>query len=94
MICIGIKTDQEVKENVTCGSLTNNKKKKKKNKKKLKRGDAKKFYFFYFYFFFFSHFSLRFMEIEPSKFVGARRKVLYSIRATRGNQKHGISPSF
>ena len=50
--------------------------------------------FFYIIFFFFSHFSLRFTEIGPSEFVGGRSKVLYSTRATRGNQKHGISPSF
>ena len=34
------------------------------------------------------------MEIGPSEFVGARSKVLYSMRATRENQKYGISPSF
>ena len=51
-------------------------------------------FFFIFFIFFFSHFSLRFMEIGPSEFVGGRSKVLYSMRATRRNQKHGISPSF
>ena len=51
--------------------------------------------FFLFYFIFFlSHFFLRFTEIEPSEFVGARRIGLYSMRATRRNQKHRISPSF
>ena len=44
--------------------------------------------------FLFSRFSLRYTEIGLSEFVGARRKVLYSTRATLGNQKHGISPSF
>ena len=34
------------------------------------------------------------MEIGPSEFVGARSKVMYSTRATHGNQKHGISPNF
>ena len=34
------------------------------------------------------------MEIGPSEFVGVRSKVLYSMRATFGNQKHGISSSF
>ena len=41
-----------------------------------------------------SRFSLRFTEIGPSEFFGGRSKVLYSTRATRRNQKHGISPSF
>ena len=44
--------------------------------------------------FFFFHFSLRYTEIGSSEFVGARTKILYSTRATRWNQKHGISPSF
>ena len=44
--------------------------------------------------FIFSHFSLRYTEIGSSEFVGVRSKVLYSMRATLGNQKHGISPSF
>ena len=48
----------------------------------------------FFLFFIFSRFSLRYMEIGPSEFVGARTKMLYSMRATRGNQKHGISSSF
>ena len=52
------------------------------------------FLFNFFYFKVFSRFSLRFSEIGPSEFVEARSKVLYSTRATRGNQKHGISPSF
>ena len=47
-----------------------------------------------FIYFIFSRFSLRYTEIGPSEFVEARSKVLYSMRATRGNQKHGISPSF
>ena len=49
---------------------------------------------FFLFFLFFSRFSLRFTEIGPSEFVEARSKVLYSTRATRGNQKHGIAPSF
>ena len=48
----------------------------------------------FFYFFFFSRFSLRYTEIGPSEFVGVRRKVLDSTRATHGNKKHKISPSF
>ena len=73
---------------------------KKNNKIKIKslvRRTAKRetelkrdFYFL----FFFSRFSLRYMKIGLSEFVGARRKVFYSTRATRRNQKHGISPSF
>ena len=47
-----------------------------------------------FFYFFFSRFSLRYIEIGPSEFVGVRKKVLYSMRATRGNKKHGISPNF
>ena len=34
------------------------------------------------------------MKIGPSEFVGARSKVLYSMRATCEYQKQGISPSF
>ena len=54
----------------------------------------RKFLFFFIFFLFFSCFSLRFTEIEPSEFIEERSKVLYSTRSTRGNQKHGISPSF
>ena len=50
--------------------------------------------FFFYFFIFFSRFSLRYMEIGPLEFVGARSKVLYSTRATHGNKKHRISPSF
>ena len=99
MICFGIKTDQEVKEKGICGShfkkIKNNKKtiqtniKRKAGRESEKQKD-KDFYFI----FFFSHFSLRYTEIGPSEFVGARSKVLYSTRATLGNQKHWISPSF
>ena len=32
------------------------------------------------------------MEIGPLQFVRSRTKVLYATRATRGYQKHGISP--
>ena len=69
-------------------------KKKKNNKKRRKRSRREENVFIFIFIFFFSHFSLRFMEIGPSEFVKARSKVLYSTRATRGNQKHGISPSF
>ena len=72
---------------------TLNKKKKDKNKS-IKQTGKGTLDFFIFYYFFFSRFSLRYTEIGPSEFVGARTKVLYSTRATRGNKKHGISPSF
>ena len=66
-------------------------------KKKIRREEevagGRKFIFLFFYFFL-SHFSLRFTEIRPSEFVRGRSKVLYSTRATHGNQKHEISPSF
>ena len=100
MICFGAKTDQEVKENVTCGSRF---KKNKKNNNKIKikregngergRNRERERENNFIYLFFFSHFSLRYTEIGPSEFVGARTKRLYSTRATHGNQKHGISPS-
>ena len=86
MICFGIKTDQEVKEKGTCGSHL-----KKTNKNKIEKQRDKVFFLV---FFFFSHFSLRYAEIGPSEFVEARSKVMYSTRATHGNQKHEISPSF
>ena len=85
------------------GPTLNKIKKQKKNKKKTKQSKQKKngvpdrekrereFLFIYFIF---SRYSLRYTEIGPSEFVGARSKVLYSMRATRGNQKHRISPSF
>ena len=98
MICFGAETDQELKEKGLVDP-TFNKIKKNKNKNiqisyvVLDRETGRMFYFFYIIFFFFSHFSLRFTEIGPSEFVGGRSKVLYSTRATRGNQKHGISPS-
>ena len=50
--------------------------------------------FLFYFIFIFSRFSLRYTEIGPSEFVGTRRKVLYSTRATRENKKHGISQSF
>ena len=81
----------------TCGSHIKNKKKKKKNIKKRKETGGRTFGFLlllFYFIFFFSRFSLRFTEIGPSEFVGGRSKVLYSTRATRRNQKHGISPSF
>ena len=52
------------------------------------------FFLKFFLYFIFSRFSLRYTEIGPSEFVGARTKRLYSTRVTCGNQKHGISPSF
>ena len=52
------------------------------------------FYLFFYYFIFLSHFFFRFTEIGPSGFVEGKSKVLYSTRATRRNQKYGISPSF
>ena len=82
--------DQEVKKNVTCGSHLKIKQK-KKTKTSLPREREKQRDFFYFLF---SHFSLRYTEIGPSEFIGVRSKVLYSMRATRGNQKQGISPIF
>ena len=66
---------------------------KKRIRKREEQTDRVKFYF-YFFFLFFSRFSLRYTEIGPSEFVGAKTKRLYSTRATRGNQKHGISPNF
>ena len=97
MICFGAKTDQKVKENGTCGSHF--KKTKQKDKKKWAQTEAvreveSKRDFLFFIFIFFSRFSLRYKEIGPSEFVGARTKVLYSMRVTHENQKHGISPSF
>ena len=68
------------------------KKKKKKRREEEVAGGRK--FIFYLFFFFLSHFSLRYTVIGPSEFVGERSKVLYSTRATRRNQKHGISPSF
>ena len=70
---------------------------KKKNKIKREgdvRGRRSRRRLFLFLFFFFSRLSLRFTEIGPSDFVGTRTKVLYSTRATHGNKKQGISPSF
>ena len=97
--CFGIKTDQEVKEKGICGSHFKKKKKKNKTKqtnikRKADRESEKHKDKDFFFIFFFSHFSLRYTEIGPSEFVGARSKVLYSTRATLGNQKHGISSSF
>ena len=91
MICFGIKTDQEVKEK---GHVGPTEIKKKKNKKRRRRSRRGRLAYLFIFIFFFSHFSLRFTEIGPSEFVGGRSKVLYSTRATRRNQKHGISPSF
>ena len=93
MIYFGDKNDQELKKKRTCGSHTN-KQKKKNNKKRRKRSRRGRKRFNFNFYFFLSHLSLRYTEIGPSEFVGARSKVLYSMRATRRNQKHGISPSF
>ena len=49
---------------------------------------------FIYFIFIFYRFSLRYTEIGSSEFIGARRKVLYSTRATLGNQKHEILLSF
>ena len=68
-------------------------KKKKKNKNR-RMGETADGNFILNFFIFFSHFSIRFMEIEPSEFVEVRSNGLYSMRATRRNQKHRISPSF
>ena len=81
-----------MKEKGTCGSHLKNKIKTKTKTKQTKVGVIEREKDF-FIFFFFSRFSIRYMEIGPSKFVGAITKVLYSTRATHGNQKHGISPS-
>ena len=70
---------------------------KKKTNNKIKRKESSRedyarrrkiilFLFFSLYFF------LKFTEIGPSEFVGPRVKVFYATRATRGYQKHGISP--
>ena len=77
--------------------INNNKKKTKEQKKRKEREVARereKESKVLFIFLFFSHFSIRFTEIGLSEFVRGRSKVLYSMRATRRNQKHGISPSF
>ena len=59
MICFGIKTDQEVKEKVTCGSHTNKFKKIKQNQRKLElRGERKKHKDIFFFIFFSSLTSL------------------------------------
>ena len=98
MICFRAKTDKKVKEKVTCGSYFKLKNKIKTKTKQIKVGIAEREKQrereIFFIFFFFSHFSLRYTEIEPSEFVRVRTKRLYSTRATRGNQKHGILPSF
>ena len=96
MICFGAKTDQEVKEKVTCGSHF---KKIKKNKIKIKIKEADRdgegsSRLFIYLFYFFSRFSFRYTEIGPLEFIEARTKGLYSTKDTHGNQKHRISPSF
>ena len=75
------------------------KKKIKQRDLNFKRGRCERetagvFFKNFFLYFIFSHLSLRYTEIGQSEFVGARTKRLYSTRATRGNQKHRISPSF
>ena len=87
--------DQEVKENGTCGShFIIKKKTTEKNREETMRESRERECMIFLFFYFFSYLSLRYTEIEPSEFVGARTKRLYSTRATRGNQKHGISQSF
>ena len=77
MICFGAKTDQEVKEKVTCWSHLKIKTKNKqilKEKRKFaerEREREKQSERNIFFIFFFSHFSLRYTEIGPSEFVGA-----------------------
>ena len=66
------------------------KNKKNKTKGKEKETGAGRGFLFFIFIFFLSHFSLRFTEVGPSEFVGGRSKVLYSMRATRMNQKHEI----
>ena len=46
----------------------------------------------YFFLFYSLYFFLKFTEIGQSEFIGSRTKVLYATRATRGYQKHEISP--
>ena len=67
---------------------------KKKIRREEREADGEGNVLIFIYIFFLSHYSLRYTEIGPSEFVGARSKVLYKTRATRENQKHGISPSF
>ena len=72
----------------------NKKKKNHTNQRKTECREKREGNIFFYFFYFFSHFSFRYTEIGQSEFVGARSKVLYSMKATRGNKKHGISPSF
>ena len=77
MICFGAKTDQEVKENGTCGSHFKIKKNKKQNKNKTKqkgngiwpreRNCVREKYFFNFYFL------LLLSSIYGNRTVGIRR---------------------
>ena len=90
MICFGAKTDQE-EENGICGShIKNNNNKKKKSKS---NGHSRSFDFFLFSLFF-SFFSLRYTEIGPSEFVGARSKVLYSTRVRLGTKNTSFRRAF
>ena len=97
MICFGAKTDQEVKEKGHVDPTLKLKKQNKKQNKNRRRQERERGagpFSFIFFIFIFSRFSLRYTEIGPSEFVGARTKRLYSTGATHGNQKHGISSNF
>ena len=100
MICFGVKKGPRSERKGTCRSHFKIKFKKNKNQIKEKEKDGRGrdnrevSFLFFIIFIFFSHFSLRYTEIGQSEFVGARSKVLYSMRATHWNQKHGISSSF
>ena len=94
MICFGAKTDQEVKEKVTCGShfkIKQNKNKPKQvGREREKRSVRERFLFF-----FSSLASLFDLQKSDRRIsTGQVRKVLYSTRATPGNKKQGISSSF
>ena len=80
-------------EKWTCGShLKKIKKKKIKRKENGCKGYKDELFFFFKFFFF----SLLSSQIHGNLTVGIRRvkneKMLYATRATRGYQKHGISP--
>ena len=99
MICFGAKRDQEMKKKRTCEfhfkiKKNINKIKIKRERERDGRGRGRDSCFYFYFIFFFCRFSLRYTEIGKSEFVGARTKRLYLTKATRGNQKHGISPSF
>ena len=94
MICFRAKTDKEVKEKVTCGShfkIKQNKNKPKQVGREREKRSVRERFLFYFSSLA-SLFDLRKSDLRISS--GQVRKVLYSTRATLGNQKQGISPSF